>query len=44
MSPSALLSIAVLKERAAFDLNQFLDGKVPRRDEIAVAQNLVSLQ
>jgi hypothetical protein len=40
--PSAMLSLTVLKEERAFTLPKFLEGETPKKEDIAVAQRLVS--
>jgi hypothetical protein len=40
--PGALLSLTVLKEERAFSLPKFLEGESPKKEDIAVAQRLVS--
>jgi hypothetical protein len=42
LKPSAMLSLTVLKENSAFPITDFLKGKMPGRDDIAVAQRLVA--
>lgn len=41
--PNAALSILVLKEKRTFQLADFLAGKTPERDQVAVAQTLVRM-
>lgn len=40
--PSAMLSLTVLKEERTFALPKFLDGETPKKEDIALAQRLVS--
>jgi hypothetical protein len=37
-----MLSLTVLKEERTFALPKFLDGETPKKEDIAVAQRLVS--
>jgi hypothetical protein len=43
VKPRALLTIAALKQGHSFDLRGFIDGKTPRRSDLALTQTLVSL-
>ena len=42
MRPDALLSLTVLREDRTFSLPKFLEGEIPKTEEIAVAQRLLS--
>jgi hypothetical protein len=42
-TPAAMLSMAVLKQGHTFQLNDYLTGKLPPQEEVAVAQTLTNL-
>jgi len=42
-NPTAMLNILTLKNQHSFDLGSFPDGGMPPRDQVALAQTLVSL-
>jgi hypothetical protein len=42
-SPQAMLNLCTFQDGHAFDLNDFIGGAMPPKDQIAVAQTLVSL-
>ena len=41
--PKAMLTILTLQNSHAFDLNDFVAGAMPPKEQIAVAQTLVNL-
>ena len=41
--PSAMLSILTLKNDHSFDLNDFISGNTPPREQVALSQTLVNL-
>jgi len=42
--PLSMLDLIVVKQQATFQLPTFLDGKLPKPEEIVVEQRLVSLK